>query len=115
MIFIFYIKGVLLDNNRIFIKITREIHVIDNFKIKIFIEINIFISKRIIINFITQFIKINNYRNIIIFINSHIRFEFIKRAVKSFNKIILLFYIIISISITYAEMLSEDKDLFFES
>ena len=43
MIFIFYIKGVLLNNNYIFVKIMREIYVIDNFKIKILIEISIFI------------------------------------------------------------------------
>ena len=67
-----------------------------------------------IINFITQFIKINNYRNIIIFINLRARFEFIKRAMKSFNKIILLSYIIILISIIYVKTLSKDKDLLFE-
>ena len=43
IIFIFYIKGVLLDNNRVFVKITREIYIIDNFKIRIFIEVNILI------------------------------------------------------------------------
>ena len=41
------------------------------------ININIFTLKKII-NFITQFIKINNYREIIIFINFYARFEFIK-------------------------------------
>ena len=38
----------------------REIHVIDDLKIEIFIEINILILKRIIIDFATQFIKIDN-------------------------------------------------------
>ena len=42
------------------------------------IEINIFISKRMIIDFITQFIKINNFHVIIIFINFRARFESIK-------------------------------------
>ena len=53
IIFIFYIKEVLLDFNDIYIfaKITRKIYIIDNFKINIFIDTNIFISKRIIIDF----------------------------------------------------------------
>ena len=50
----------------------------------------------------------------IIFINSRTRFKSIKRAMKSFNKIILLLYIIILILIIYAKTLSKNKDLFFE-
>ena len=96
-------KEILLDDIYIFVKITREIHVVDNFKIKI----DILISKRIIIDFVTQFIKINNYRNIIISINSRARFESIKRIIKSFNKIILILII-------YAKMLSKNRNLFFE-
>ena len=114
MIFIFYLKSVLSNNNYIFAEITREIHIIDNLKIEILIEVNILTSKRIIINFTTQFIKIDNYRNIIIFINSYTRFEFIKRAIKSFNKIILLSYIIILILIIYVKILLKNKNLFFE-
>ena len=53
VIFIFYMKGIFLDNIYTFAKITRKIHVINNFKINIFIEINVFTSKRTIINFVT--------------------------------------------------------------
>ena len=52
VIFIFYIKGVLLDDIRTFAQIIREIYIIDNFKVGMFIDINIFISKRIIIDFV---------------------------------------------------------------
>ena len=47
IIFIFYIKGVFFNNNniRIFAKIVREIYIIDDFKINIFIDIKIFILK----------------------------------------------------------------------
>ena len=47
IIFIFYIKEVLPDFNniRIFVKFIRKIYIINNFKINIFININIFISK----------------------------------------------------------------------
>ena len=110
----FYIKGVLLNNNHIFAEITREIHVINDFRVKTLIKINIFILERIIINFITQFNEIDNYRNIIISINSRTRFELIKRTIKSFNKIFLLLYIIILILIIYVKTLLKNKDLFFE-
>ena len=54
IIFIFYIKEVFFNNNdiRIFAKIIREIYIIDNFKINMLIDIDIFILKRIIIDFI---------------------------------------------------------------
>ena len=117
IIFIFYIKGILLDFNDtyIFAEITREIHIIDNLKINIFININIFTSKRIIIDFATQSIKINNYRNIFILINSHTRFNLIKRIVKLLSRIILSPRVITSITVIYTKKLSSNRDLLFES
>ena len=107
-------KGVLLNDNHIFAEITREIHIIDDFKVKMLIKVDILTLKRMIINFVTQSIKISNYRNMIILINSRARSEPIKRAVKSFSKIILLSHTITSISIAYAETLLKNKNLFFE-
>ena len=54
IIFIFYIKKAFPDFNdtRTFAKITRKIYIIDDFKINIFINIDIFTPKRIIIDFI---------------------------------------------------------------
>ena len=114
IVFIFFMKNILFDKTYAFVKITREIYIINNFKTRIFIEANIFILKRIIIDFATQFIKINNYQNIIISINSRARSEFIKRIMKLFNKMILLFYITILILIIYAKMLLNNRDLLFE-
>ena len=68
-----------------------------------------------IINFIIQFIKINNYREIIVFINFRARFEFIKRIMKLIARIILSSYIIISITIIYVNELLMNQDLFFKS
>ena len=47
IVFIFYIKNVLFDDKNIyiFIQIIREIYIIDDFKIDIFIETNIFTSE----------------------------------------------------------------------
>ena len=79
-----------------------------------FIEANIFTSERMIIDFVTQFIKINSYREIIVFINSHARFELVKRIVKLIFHMILFFRVIMLITIVYAGKLSTNKDLFFK-
>ena len=114
-IYIFYIKDVLLDNTRTFAQITREIHIVDDFKTDMLIEADILTSKRIIIDFAIQFIKIDNYRNIVVFMNSRARFESVKRTMKSLSKIILSSRITMSISITYAnDKLSDNRDLLFE-
>ena len=78
------------------------------------IEANIFTSKRIIIDFVTQFIKINNYREMIVFINSRAHFEFVKRIVKSIFRMILSFRIITFIIIVYVNDLLTNRDLLFE-
>ena len=79
-----------------------------------FIKTNIFILKIIIIDFVTQFIKINNYREIIILINFRARFEFIKRIVKLIFYIILFFRVIILIIIIYINDLLTNRDLLFK-
>ena len=116
IILIFYIKEVFLDFNDTcaFAEITRKIYIIDNFKINIFIDIDIFTSKRIIINFVIQFIKISYYRNIFILINSRTRINFIKRIVKLLFRIILLSRIVIFITIIYIEEFSLNRNLLFE-
>ena len=58
--FTFYIKKILFENKRVFAKIIKKIHIINNLKIEIFIEIDIFILKRINIDFVNQSIFINN-------------------------------------------------------
>ena len=78
------------------------------------IKANIFILKRIIIDFITQFIKIDNCYEIIIFINFRARFEFVKRIIKSILRIILSPRVIIFIIIIYVNELSTNRNLFFK-
>ena len=81
-IIIFYIKRVLSNDTRAFAEIIKEIYIIDDLKADIFINIDIFISKRIIIDFAIQSITIESYRNITILMNSRVRFESIKRTIK---------------------------------
>ena len=53
VVFIFYIKGVLFDNIRVFAQIIRSIYIVDDFKTDMLIEADILILKRIIIDFVT--------------------------------------------------------------
>ena len=52
VVFIFYIKKMLFENKRVFVEIIKKIYIVDDFKIEIFIEINIFILERINIDFV---------------------------------------------------------------
>ena len=88
-------KNILLNNIRTFAQITREIYIIDDFKTDMFIEADILISKRIIIDFVIQVIKINSCRNITISMNSRARFELIKRTIKLLTRIVLLSRVIV--------------------
>ena len=108
-------KDVFSDDTRVFAQIIRKVHIVDDLKINMFIETNIFISKRMIIDFVIQFIKINNCRNMIIFMNSRARFELIKKTIKLSTRIILLSHVTTSIAIIYFDKLLKDRDLFFES
>ena len=43
IVLIFYMKSILFNNIRVFIEIIREIYIINNLKIKIFIKVDILI------------------------------------------------------------------------
>ena len=49
---IFYIKGVLLNGTRTFVKISREIYIVDDLKVGMLIRSDIFTLERMIIDFI---------------------------------------------------------------
>ena len=90
----------------------RELHIIDNLRIKIFIKNNIIKFKEIVIDIINKKIRINNY-NITINIITRSRGEFIRRKiyikvsifVSSHSEIILLIKKI---------NLSNDRDFLFK-
>ena len=94
------------------IYLRRELHIIDNLHIKIFIKNNIIKSKEIVINIVNKKVRINNY-SITINIIARSRDEFIRRKiyikvsifVSSHSEIILL---IKEIS------LSNDRDFLFK-
>lgn len=57
-----------LDNKVILMKIQMKIHIINDFKINILIETNVFISHKFLLNCASQFVIIINYQNIKIFV-----------------------------------------------
>ena len=52
VIFIFYMKDVLPDDIYVFVQITREIYIVNDLKIDMLIEADIFILKKMIIDFV---------------------------------------------------------------
>ena len=57
-----------MKEKSIMIKFIKNIHVINNFKINLLIKINIFNSKKVIINFLKKSIIFTKCRNVSIFI-----------------------------------------------
>ena len=52
-IIIYYLEGILNNKNKVFVaKITREVYIVDNFKVDIFIKANILTLKNIVIDFL---------------------------------------------------------------
>ena len=47
-----YVVFNFLYKRRVFVQIIRKIHIVNDFKIDMFIKINIFISKKMIIDFV---------------------------------------------------------------
>ena len=63
IIVLFYIKNLILEEKSVIIKYTRDIYIVDNLKINLFIEINILELKEAIINLFKEkivFIKCEN-------------------------------------------------------
>ena len=79
------------------------------------IDSDILTPKRIIIDFDTQLITIDSCRSITISINSRARSNLIKRTMKASSRIVLSPRFVTSVPVTYADELSQDRNLLFES
>ena len=101
----------LLDENVIIILTFRKIHIIDDLKINILINMNIIISKQIDILTFQSKAKINNY-NIIIFIIIHIKNRAVIQSIYIKKFIIIFSHIQLTISIHYINLLNQN--FFFE-
>ena len=76
---------------------------------------NVFISYKFLLNYISQFAIINNYYNVKIFARFTLKpYSQIKRIVKIKFMFILLFNFITNILINYYDIFSNDRDYLFE-
>ena len=99
VIFSFYV----LNEKIIAILASRKIHIIDNLKINILINMNIMMSKQIDILTFQLKVKINNY-NIIVFIEIRIKNRVIIYSIHIKKFIIIFLYIQLIISIHFVNL-----------
>ena len=99
------------DENVIVILISREIYIVNDFKIKVLININIMISEKISILTFQAKVEINNY-NINVFIDVRIRDRVVVHLIYIKKFIIISSHTQLTISIHYINLLN--RDFFFE-
>ena len=92
-----------------------KIYLIDNLKINMFVDVNIFKSQRMIINFDYNILIIENCEiKVVIDSISRVKLYF-KRIIRNQKIFIIFFNELIKISITFHNDLSIDKNFFFKS
>ena len=100
VLIIIYINDVINDDNKInlsiIITITRQIYFINDLKIKIFVNNNIITSKKILLNFDRQKIRVDNYREFNIKTR---QISSIKKTIRFYFKIKIFLYQTITLSI----------------
>ena len=99
------------NNNNITIFVSRKIHIINDFKTNIFININIMIFEKIDVLIFQLKIRIDNY-DIIILIEMRIKNRAVVYSIYIKKIIIISLYIQFQISIYYINLLN--RDFFFE-
>ena len=107
-------EGVLPDGTRVFAKITREIHVVDDLKAGMLIGSDILTPERMVLDFATQGIRIGSCRDMVVLMDSRARSEPIRRIVKSSKKMTLPPRTTLPVPVAYAGQLPEDRDFLFE-
>ena len=111
-----YFDDQLVDKNVAIDKFQIEIHLIDDLKINIFIDNDVFIVQQIKLNLAQQIVQLNSYQNFIAFINVLIKQKIeIKRIIRVKNIVIVSIKVTINVSMSYNENLSADRDFLFES
>ena len=103
--------------NRIEITISfnAEFHIVDNFSANVILKNDVLVSQKIFINFLIQNFRIEVCKNIQIFLNIHIKTNFsTNRFIKNKSDVLILFKNIIKFFITYNGFLSDNKDFLSE-
>ena len=118
VLIIMYINDIINNNNKInlsiIVAITRQIHLINDLKIKIFVDNDIITSKKILLNFDRQKIRIDNCRNLHTLFNIKTRqILSIKKTIRFRFKMTIFLYKTINVSIVIKSFLS-NRDFLFE-
>lgn len=100
-------------------KFCRQIYIVDNFKTNIFIDFDILDSKKIVFNFVFEFLTIDSYRDIIVSIKVISLREKIYKTIRAYSATVVSSYsnIIVSICLRdkYKIELSNNCNLIFIS
>ena len=115
IIIIMYANGELFDNISTIAKMIMKTHLIDNLKVNMLINNDVFMLQKIKFNFINEKMIIDICQNFVIKIEIVIKKDFeIRRIIRIKKMIIILILLIILILITYYNTLLKDKDFLFE-
>ena len=105
-----------IDDQFIVAHFRREIHVINNLKIKLLLKINVMSSKRIIIDLNQRQFFIKNCQNLTIKLKIIVKNNVkIRRVIKFEKKLVVETNFIVQMSMITRENLLFDKDYLFES
>ncbi len=110
-----FIKETLWNDTSAIAFFQREVHLMNDFKMKMLIDVDILSSKRIQINLNDRILQINSCQDIIVKINIVTRKKAnLKRIVKSWEKIIVSSHAFLKILVKIKD-LSKNQDFIFES
>jgi hypothetical protein len=116
VVFTLYFDDQLIDKIVVIDKFQIEIHLIDDLKINIFIDNDVFIDQQIKLNLTQQTIQLNNCQNFVAFIDVLTKQKVeLKRIIRVKNIVIVSIKIIVNVSMLYNENLSIDRNFLFES
>ena len=118
VLIIMYINNVINDDNKInssiIVAITRQIHFINDLKIKILVDNDIMTSKKMLLNFDRQKIRIDNCRDLRTSLNIKTRqISSIKKTIRFRFKMTIFLYKTINVSIVIKSF-SSNRDFLFE-
>ena len=109
-----YIKKVINDVKRS-IYLTMKVYIINNFKTNIFIDTNIIIFQKMILNLKAHIVKLEKCQKLKFFIDIIARIlSYIKKTICTKTFIIITFDNIIKIFIVYNSEISKNRDFLFE-
>ena len=111
-----YLDDQLADKIAIIDKFQIEVHLIDDLKINILIDNDVFTTQQVKLNLAQQTVQLNNCQNLVALINVLTRQEIeVKRIIRVKNIVIKSVKITINVSMSYNDDLSIDRDFLFES